>query len=42
MSYVACEQVRAISRERLKKRWGAASVGKMALVERNLKYLLGM
>jgi mRNA interferase MazF len=41
-SYAACEQIRAISRERLKKKWGAASTGKMAQVERNLKFLLGM
>jgi mRNA interferase MazF len=41
-SFVACEQVRAISRERLKKRWGAASPGKMAQVERNLRFLLGI
>ena len=41
-SYAACEQLRAISRERLKKKWGTASAGKMAQVERNLKFLLGM
>ena len=41
-SYVVCEQIRAISQERLKRKWGAISVGRMAQVEQSLKFLLGM
>ena len=41
-SYVVCEQIRAISKERLKKKWGAVSAVKMAQVEESIKFLLGM
>ena len=41
-SYVVCEQIRAISKERLKKRWGAVSAVKMAQIEESIKFLLGM
>jgi mRNA interferase MazF len=41
-SYVVCEQIRAISRERLKKRWGAVSAEKMARVEESIRLLLGI
>ena len=41
-SYAACEQIRAISKERLKKKWGTASAGKIAQVEQSLRFLLGM
>jgi mRNA interferase MazF len=39
---VVCEQIRAISRERLKKRWGAVSAEKMARVEESIRLLLGI
>lgn len=41
-SYVVCEQIRAISKERLKKKWGAVSAGKMAQFEETIRLLLGM
>jgi len=41
-SYAACEQIRAISKERLKKKWGAASAEKMAQVEESIRFLLSM
>jgi mRNA interferase MazF len=40
--YAMCEQIRAISKERLKNRWGRISPNKMAEVEAAIKVLLGM
>lgn len=41
-SYVKCEDIRSISRDRLLERWGAVSPHAMAEVEERLKILLDL
>jgi mRNA interferase MazF len=41
-SYLMCEAIRSVSRERLLKRWGAVSVAVRAEVEDRLRILLGL
>jgi mRNA interferase MazF len=39
-SYVLCEQIRCVARERLTKRWGSVKPATIQTVERNLRVLL--
>ena len=41
-SYIKCEDVRSIAKERLERRWGAISPQTMALVEDRLRILLSL
>ena len=41
-SFIICDQVRTISKERLRKRFGAVSSSTLAEVERRLKFLLDL
>ena len=41
-SYIKCEEVRCISKQRLTKRWGAAEPGTMAAVEKLVRLILGL
>jgi mRNA interferase MazF len=42
VSFIICDQIRTIARERLGKRFGNVSPGVMAQVEMRLKYLLDL
>jgi mRNA interferase MazF len=41
-SFIICDQVRTISKERLGKRYGAVSAATMLEVERRVKFLLDL
>ncbi|AGA31653.1 type II toxin-antitoxin system PemK/MazF family toxin [Singulisphaera acidiphila] len=41
-SFVMCEAMRSISKERLAQRWGAVSSSTLAGVEERLRFLLGL
>ncbi len=41
-SYIKCEDVRSVSKERLSQRWGAVSPATLAAVEERLRLLLGL
>lgn len=41
-SYIKCEEVRCISKQRLKKRWGAASPATMSKVEMIVRVVLAL
>jgi mRNA interferase MazF len=42
LSFVKCEDVRSISRSRLRERWGAVAAQTMAAVEDRLRILMGL
>lgn len=42
VSYIKCEDVRSVSKERLSRRWGAVSPATLAAVEERLRLLLGL
>ncbi len=42
VSYIKCEDVRAVSKERLSNRWGAVSPVTLSAVEDHLRHLLGL
>lgn len=41
-SFIKCEDVRSVSRGRLRERWGAVTPGTMAAVEDRLRILMGL
>ncbi|SIO66271.1 mRNA interferase MazF [Singulisphaera sp. GP187] len=41
-SFVMCEAVRSVSKERLTQRWGAVSGQTLAAVEERLRFLMGL
>jgi mRNA interferase MazF len=41
-SYIKCEDVRSVSKDRLMRRWGAISGPTLAAVEQRLRLLLGL
>jgi mRNA interferase MazF len=41
-SFIKCEDVRSVSRSRLRERWGAVAMQTMASVEDRLRILMGL
>ena len=41
-SFIKCEDVRSVAKERLSRRWGKVSGGTLAAVEDRLRILLGL
>lgn len=41
-SFVKCEDIRSLARQRLRERWGSVSSGTLAQVELRLRLLLGL
>lgn len=41
-SFIKCEDIRSVARERLRERWGWVSTDTLAAVERRLRLLLGL